>query len=179
MSNAHFVIPNTHSYLLNIAKPKAGLTISFSTDDSSPQTVQSTTPAVVHHLSKLTTEASAPLEIAGILTSDTTITFKTTPVQGDSDVDLETGETSIPMQPSPEPSKLIYKTNPSTFNYKFFARTITSKEAPLRDKEKTQHHADLYYESYFQDFQRITDLRQKGQAWIQSFTSGSPARSPN
>ena len=67
MSNAPLVLPTTHSHLLNIAKPMAGLTISFTTDDSSSWMVQATL-TVAQHLSKLMTKTSAPLEDTSTLT---------------------------------------------------------------------------------------------------------------
>ena len=58
---------------------------------------------------------------------------------------------------------------PNTDDYKVFSQTIVSKEAPLWDREKVRLHADVFYHSYFQDFQLMSDLKQKAQSRIQSF----------
>ena len=75
---------------------------------TSPDPVK-TTAATFQHLSHLTTEAATPFEVNCTLTTDTTAVFKPSQVQDDSDMDLETGESSVPTKPSPEPSKLVYK----------------------------------------------------------------------
>ena len=62
-------------------------------------------------------EAATPLESNGALTTGTTVVFKPSQVQEDSDVDLETGETSVPTRPPLEPSKLVNKLHLSVSDY--------------------------------------------------------------
>ena len=160
MANPPFV-PTTHSHLISAAKPKPGLAVSFSSDGSIPRTIQ--------HLSKLTIEAVTHLETNGMPSAETTLTLELTPIHNDSDMNLETGEIRVPTKALAEPSKLTFKHKPNTDNYEVFAQTIVSKEAPLWDREKVRSHAELFYHSYFQDFQLMSDLKQKAQSKIQSF----------
>ena len=84
------------------------------------------------------------MEIDSTIKADTTMTFKPTQVQEDSDMDLETGKVRMLTRP-PEPSKLVYKADPSTADYESFVRIIVTREAPLWDREKTQQNPDLFY----------------------------------
>ena len=161
MTNAPILVPTTHSHLISAAKPKPGLTDSFTSGGSILPTVQ--------HLSKLTIEAVTPLETNGRLSEETTVTLELTPIHDDSDMDLETSEIRVPIKASAEPSKLTYKLQPNTNDHEVFTQTIVSREAPLWDREKVRSHADLFYHSYFQDFQLMSDLKQKAQSRIQSF----------
>ena len=43
------------------------------------------------------------------------------------------------------------------------------RESHLWDRDVVALYPDLFYESYFQDHQHLMDLRQKGNAHIQSF----------
>ena len=91
-------VPPSHSHLMNKSKPKEGLRISFASD-AHERKVENT----VQHLAKLSTEASAPLIITSKPTKETTVPPEP-PIlaQEDSDVDLETGEISIPTLPTNE-----------------------------------------------------------------------------
>ena len=164
MTNAPILTPTMHSHLISTAKPNPGLTISFSTDDSTPRTV-----TAVQHLSNLAIEAAAPLEVNQAPSASTTVTFGPTPIHDNSDMDLETGEVSVPTKAPDEPSKFSYKLKPNTTDYEVFAQTVAARETPLRDREKVREHADLFYHAYFQDFQLMLDLKQKAQSRIQSF----------
>ena len=146
MSNAPIIIQTTHSHLLNAAKSRPGLTISFATDDSISWSVKT---SAVQHLSPPTTEAAIPLEVNATPTTDTAVTFEPSPVQDDSDMELETSEVRVPTRPPPEPSNLVYKLMPRVSDYEIFAQTLTAREAPLWDLEKVRLHADLFFQSYF------------------------------
>ena len=112
MTNAPILIPTTHWHLISTAKPKPGLTVTFSTDGSIPRAVQ--------HLSKLTMEATAPLETNSTTSSETRVILGPTPIHNDSDMDLETSEVSVPTKAPAEPNKLTYKLRPNTDDYEVF-----------------------------------------------------------
>ena len=46
---------------------------------------------------------------------------------------------------------------------------MTHRESHIWDRDAVALQPDLFYESYFQDYQHLMDLRQKGNARIQSF----------
>ena len=120
-------------------------------------------------MSGLTTEAVAPLEVSLAPPTSMTVTFGPTPIQDDAYMDLETGEIRTPTKAPAEPSEFSYKLKPSTMDHEIFIQTVAASEAPLWDREKVHLHADLFYHAYFQDFQLMSDLKQKAQARIQSF----------
>ena len=93
----------------------------------------------VQHLEQLSVEASIPMEVVSKPSEATKIEAEIQPAQEDSDVDLETGKVFVPTLPISD-----------------------------TDWEKTAIAPDLFYESYFRDFQYLTDLRQKGITRIQS-----------
>ena len=162
MTNAPILVPTTHSHLVSTAKPKPGLTVALSKQPAIPKAVQ--------HLSHLTIEADAPLNtVANDPTVDTTVTLNPQPMYEDSDVDLETGDSNVPLKSFTGPSKFAYKLKPNTSDYEAFAQAIVTNEAPLWDREKVFSHADLFYHAYFQDQQIMNDLKQKAQARIQFF----------
>ena len=84
-------------------------------------------------------------------------------------MDLETGAVKVPTRSPLEPSKLVYNLKPSVTDYEAFTKTLANREALLWDRENVRLHSDLFYHSYFRDYQQISDLRQKAQARIQSF----------
>ena len=75
----------------------------------------------------------------------------------------------MPLRTPVGPNKFAYKLKPNSDDYEAFAQAITTKEAPLWDRELVSAHADLFYHAYFQDHQIMTELRQKAQARIQFF----------
>ena len=101
--------------------------------------------------------------------ANTIVTLDPQPIHDDSDVDLETGEVLMPLRTPMGPSKFAYELKPNSDDYEAFAQAITTKEAPLWDRELVSAHADLFYHAYFQDHQIMTELRQKAQARIQFF----------
>ena len=104
MSSTPIEVPASHSHLLTKSKPKEGLKITFATD-THERKVEST----VQHLAKLSTEASVPLVVTSRPSKETFV--KPEPpieAQEDSDVDLVTGEISIPTLPT-ESQALIYR----------------------------------------------------------------------
>ena len=160
MTNAPILVQTTHSHLISTAKPKPGLTVTLSAENPIPQAVQ--------HLSTQTMGANVPLETMSKPSTETAVTLEPKPIYEDSDVDLETGEIQAPMRASTAPNKFSYILKPYTADYEAFAQAITSKEAPLWDRELLHSHADLFYHAYFQDHQTMTELKQKAQARIQS-----------
>ena len=165
MPSTPIEVPASHSHLLNKPKPKEGLKITFATDNHERK-VETT----VQHLAKLSTEASAPLVVTSRPSKDTFVKPES-PIeaQEDSDVDLATGEISIPHLPALESQALVYKPNANIEDCKTFAMLILQRECHLWDQDQVMLYPDLFYESYFQDYQHLMDLRQKGNSRIQSF----------
>ena len=62
---------------------------------------------------------------------------------------------------------LVYKSDANIEDCKGFASVITFRESSIWDREMVAIAPDLFYESYFKDFQYITDLRQKSVTRIQ------------
>ena len=162
MTNAPITVPTSYSHLLHIPEPKGGLTVTFSKEEQLRK-VETT----VQHLEKLSAEASIPLEVVSKPSEATKIEAETTPAQDDSDVDLDTGKIFVPTLPTPEAEVLVYKTDANIEDCKGFASVITSRESSIWDQEKVAIAPDLFYESYFKDFQYISDLRQKSITRIQ------------
>ena len=161
MTNAPILVPNTHLRLINVTNPKPGLTVNFSSDGSIPRTVQ--------HLSKFTIEVTAPLETDSAPSTETTVTLELMPIHKDSDMDLEMGDIRVSTKAPSGPSQSTHQLKPNVDNYKVFAPTILSRETTLWNSGNVRSHVDLFYPSYFQDFQMLSDLKQKAQARIQSF----------
>ena len=156
-------VPASYSHLMTKSKPKEGLKITFATD-SHERKVETT----VLHLAKLSTEASAPLVVTSRPSKETSVKPES-PIeaQKDSDVDLVTGEISILTLPTNESQALVYKPNATIEDCKTFA--MLQRESDLWDRDIVALHQDLFYESYFLDYLHLMDLRQKGNAHIQSF----------
>ena len=165
MPNTPIQVPASHSHLMNKSKPKEGLRITFSTD-----TYERKVETTVQHLSKLSTEASIPLTITSRPSKETAVRPES-PIkaQEDSDVDVVTGEISIPTLPTNESQELAYKPNASMEDCKTFAMIMLQRESHIWNEDAVWLRPDLFYESYFQDYQHLMDLRQKGNSRIQSF----------
>ena len=129
MPNTPIQVPASHSHLMTKPKPREGLKITFSTD-----TYDRKVETTVQHLSKLSTEASTPLVVISRPSKETSV--KPEPpieAQEDSDVDLATGEISIPTLPTNESQALVYKPNASIEDCKTFAMIMLQKESHLWD----------------------------------------------
>ena len=162
MTSAPIIVPTSYSHLLHIPEPKGGLTVTFSKEEQLRK-VETT----VQHLEKLSTEASIPMEVTSKPTAATKIEAVHQSAQDDSDVDLETGKIFVPTLPISDAEVLTYKTDANIEDCKGFASVITFRESSIWDREKVAVAPDLFYESYFKDFQHITDLRQKSVTRIQ------------
>ena len=104
-------VPALHSHLLAKAKPKKGLKITFSTD-THEQKVETT----AQHLQRLTTEVTSK--------PSTETSVPPIPAQEDSNVDLETGEISVPTLPVNKCAALVYKPNATIEDCKAFAAVM-------------------------------------------------------
>ena len=157
--------PASHSHLMTKTKPKKGLRITFCTETHKPE-VQT----LVQHQEQLVNEASAPLAVTSKPSAVTSVQPEP-PIlaKEDSDVDLATGEISVPTLPVNAAATLVYKTNATIEDYKAFAIAIMHRESSTWDRDIFSLHPDLFYESYFQDYQHLLDLCQKGNSRIQSF----------
>ena len=164
MPNTPIVVPSTHSDLLQVPQPRAGLTVTFSTEDQLRKV-----ETAVQHLEHLSTEASIPMELTSKPSKKMVIKAKAELAQEDSDVDLETGNISVPTLPITDTEVLAYKTDANIEDYKAFASVITYRESSVWDGEKAAIAPDPFYESYFQDHQYISDLRTKSITRIQSY----------
>ena len=158
-------VPASHSHLMAKSKPNRGLKITFATD-----THERKVETTVQHLEQLGNKASAPLILTSKPSMDTSVQPEPpAQAQDDSDVDLETGEISIPTLPVNKTTALVYKTDATIEDYKTFATIMLQWESSIWDRDVVAFHPDLFYKSYFQDYQYLMDLRQKGNARIQSF----------
>ena len=54
-------------------------------------------------------------------------------------------------------------------DYKTFAMIMLQRESHIWNEDAVWLRPDLFYKSYFQDYQHLMDLRQKGNSRIQSF----------
>ena len=158
-------VPTSHSQLLTKVKPKNSLKINFSTN-----THERRVETTVQHLARLASEASAPLMVSQKPSTETSVPPEP-PIkaQEDSDVDLEAGEISITTLPVNKSVALVYKPNLTIEDCKALAAVMLQRESALWDRDVVSLHPDLFYESYFQDYQHLMDLRQKGNAHVQSF----------
>ena len=165
MPNTPIQVPASHSHLMAKPKPREGLKITFATDNFERK-VETT----VQHLSKLSTEASIPLVVTSRPSKETSV--KPQPpieAQEDSDINLATGEISIPTLPTNESQALVYKSDASMEDCKTFAMIMLQRESHIWNEDAVWLRPDLFYGSYFQDHQHLMDLRQKGNSRIQSF----------
>ena len=156
MTNAPIIVPTSYSHLLHIPEPKGGLTVTFSKEEQLRK-VETT----VQHLEQLSAEASIPMEVVSKPSEATMIRAEAQPDQEDSDVDLETGNIFVPTRPISDTEVLVYKTDADIEDCKAFMSIITFRESSIWDREKIAIAPDLFYESYFKDFQYLTNLRQK------------------
>ena len=166
LTNTPLLIPTVQSHLSGITKPKEGLKVTIPAVGNAMNGAESTTfPTAIWHLSKLDKYASEPLELSKSASAEPglTVEFQQEFPQEDSDVDIRTGEVKIPA-PWCEPLKLdrSRKTTRSLpqryYNENRKSGTVTKWRNP-----------SLFYQEYFLDQQKISDLRLKGQAKIQNF----------
>ena len=133
-------VPASHSHLLAKAKPKKGLKITFSTD-----TQERRAEAIVQHLARLATEASAPLIVTPKPSTETSVPPEPLiNAQEDSDVDLETGEISVPTPPVNKSAALIYKPNATIEDFKAFVAVMMQRESAIWDRDIVSLHPDLF-----------------------------------
>ena len=90
------------------------------------------------------------------------------PVPEDSDVDIRTGKVKDP-SPWSEPLTFTYKGRSVLEDHQRFAAEVLRQESKLWDRHQVENNPSLFYQEYFLDQQKLSDVRSEGQTKIQHF----------
>ena len=112
-----------------------------------------------------------PLDIPKVTQpgSQTTVEFPLESLPGDSDVDLDTGETQNASNSRPTGIKLTYDSHSVLVDHRTFASTVLEKEPGQWDQHQVDRNPSQFYQEYFLDQQKIHDVRSRGHSRIQAF----------
>ena len=97
--------------------------------------------------------------------------------QEDSDIDLRTGE--VVSKPWSDPLQFTFSSLSVLEDHQRFAREVLRMEPDQWDKEKVEKNPTLFYQSYFLDQQKLSEVRQKGTVRIQQFNVKVTRQSPD
>ena len=126
-------------------------------------------PPAIQHLSNLDSVASELWELpeATRVEPDFTLQIPQEPLAEDSDVDLRMGKIKD-HAPWTEPLTFTYRDRSVLEDHQKFAAEVCgrSRKSGIATRWRTTR---LFYQEYFLDQQKISDVRSKGQAKIQHF----------
>ena len=120
-------------------------------------------PANVEYLAKLESKASSRWDLTEPTTigPDFVVKLPQEDLQEDSDIDLRTGEIKNP-DPWREPIRFTYRSRSVLEDHQRFAEEVLRQEPKLWDCHQVENNPSLFYQAYFLDQQKISDVRSKG-----------------
>ena len=170
-TNAPLLIPTTPYPFNGVIKPKERLKVTVSAGDNAKKDEATTAfPPVIQHLSNLDTLASARWELAEATSvqSGFTVEVPQEALPEDSDIDIRTGKVKDP-SPWSKPLTFTYKDRSVLEDHQRFAAEVLRQEPKLWDRHQVENTPSLFYQEYFLDQQKLSDVRSKGQTKIQHF----------
>ena len=170
ITSSPLVASTSKSHLGHVTRPKQGLTVTVPPEDGIHLSeVQLPFTPVLAHLAPLEQASSQELDItkAPQPGPQTVVEFPSDPLPGDSDVDLDTGETQHASILNG--IKLTYDSNSVLEDHRAFASTVLGKEPEQWDRLQVDRNPSQFYQEYFLDQQKIHDVRSKGHSRIQAF----------
>ena len=172
MTSTPLVASTSKSHLSHVVRPKQGLTVTVPPEDGIHLSeVQLPFTPVIAHLAPLEQALGQTLDIpkASQPGPHTTVEFPPDSLPGDSDVDLDSGETQDASNPKPTGTKLTYDSNSVLDDHRTFASTVLEKEPEQWDRLQVDRNPSQFYQEYFLDQQKIHDVRSRGHSRIQAF----------
>ena len=170
ITSSPLVASTSKTHLGHVIRPKQGLTVTVPPEDGIHLSeVQLPFTPVLAHLAPLEQASSQALDIPKVPQPGphTMVEFPSDSLPGDSDVDLDTGETQNASKPTG--TKLTYDSNSVLDDHRAFASTVLEKEPEQWDRLQVDRNLSQFYQEYFLDQQKIHDVRSKGHSRIQAF----------
>ena len=136
-------------------------------------------PANIQHLSSLETDALSrwELQTPAVVAPNFVVELSPDEQQEDSDIDLRTGE--VVPKPWSDPLQFTFSSLSVLEDHQKFAREVLRMEPDQWDKEKVENNPTLFYQAYFLDQQKLSEVRQKGTVRIQQFNVKVTRQSPD
>ena len=136
-------------------------------------------PANIQHLAKLETDALSrwELQVPAAIAPDFVVELPQEDPQEDSDIDLRTGE--VVSKPWSDPLQFTFSSLSVLEDHQKFAREVLRMEPDQWDREKVESNPTLFYQAYFLDQQKLSEVRQKGTVRIQQFNVKVTRQSPD
>ena len=170
INSSPLVASASKNHLGHVTRPKQGLTVTVPPEDGIHLSeVQLPFTPVLAHLAPLEQASSQELDVTKTPTPgpQTVVEFPTDPLPGDSDVDLDTGDSQNASIPNG--IRLTYDSNSILEDHRAFASTVLDKEPEQWDRLRVDRNPSQFYQEYFLDQQKIHDVRSKGHSRIQAF----------
>ena len=165
----------------NITTPRENLriTIPAKSNKRLVEILPSEYPANIQHLAKLETDALSrwELQTPAVVAPDFVVELPQEDPQEDSDIDLRTGE--VVSKPWSDPLQFTFSSLSVLEDHQKFAREVLRMEPDQWDREKVEKNPTLFYQAYFLDQQKLSEVRQKGTVRIQQFNVKVTRQSPD
>ena len=136
-------------------------------------------PTNVCHLAKLEGDASNrwDLQLPKTVELEFVVELPQDDPSKDSDIDLRTGEVKKP-NPWREPIRFSYRALSVLDDHQRFAEEVLRQEPDSWDHTQVENSTSIFYQAYFLDQQKLSEVRGKGTVKIQQFNVKVIRQSP-
>ena len=165
LASGPLIAPAVPSTLSGIPKPKEGLKVSIPAGSNTKNGEASTAfPPAIQHLSKLDSVASERWELSESTSVEPNFNVEIPQevLPDDSGVDPRMGKVKDP-SPWSEPLTFTYKGRSVLEDHQRFAAKVLRQESAIWDHHQVENNPSQFYQGYFLDQQKISDVRSKGQ----------------
>ena len=173
------VTPSTS--LGNITAPRENLriTIPAGSNKRIVEIIPNDFPANIQHLANLEGEALKrwELQLPSAVESKFVVEIPQEDPREDSEIDLRTGEPTS--RPWTEPLQFTYNSHSVLGDHQRFAQEVLKMEPGIWDRALVEGNPTLFYQAYFLDQQKLSEVRQKGTVRIQQFNVKVTRQSPD
>ena len=165
----------------NITTPRENLRITVPASGGKRQVeiIPNDFPANIQHLANLEDYAFNrwDLQLPATVSPDFVVELPQEDPQDDSDIDLRTGE--VVQRSWSEPLQFTFSSLSVLEDHQRFAQEVLKMEPGSWDRARVESNPTLFYQAYFLDRQKISEVRQKGTVRIQQFNVKVTRQSPD
>ena len=165
----------------NITAPRENLRITVPASGGKRQVemIPDDYPANIQHLANLESNALNrwELQLPATVSPDFIMELPQEDPQDDSDIDLRTGE--VVQRSWSEPLQFTFSSLSVLEDHQRFAQEVLKMEPGSWDRARVESNPTLFYQAYFLDQQKISEVRQKGAVRIQQFNVKVTRQSPD
>ena len=173
------VAPSTSLGSITAPRENLRITIPAGSNKRIVEVIPNDFPANIQHLANLEGEAFNrwELQLPAAVEPKFVVEIPQEDPQEDSEVDLRIGEPIS--RPWSEPLQFTFNSHSVLGDHQRFAQEVLKMEPGVWDRARVESNPTLFYQAYFLDQQKLSEVRQKGTVRIQQFNVKVTRQSPD